>query len=914
MSNSLSGGQDIVRQTLIDRLLDAVKQCQIRFGGKTELASEKDSRISCLCAQWVTALQFGLKLSKKMNPLRHVTGQVLLRTEGQSVFWQFVKEHLSATETRRFNSLQNVNTDAGRAHAWLRSTLNEQSLEKYLHSFLGNRQLLSAYYGQDALLMDEERSSMLPMMAAGLSSILFAINIDNAEFNVSKQGTTSSGSNILVAPLPVVQISAWKAPSPMYALSGAPAKEKKRRKKKKANIAQIENIEFDDEENGDESKTSHESNGNSNSAANTSLTLTNRAREISESSRRVDDANNYKAPNATKEYREIYENSQSSPNSVSSAQDTADKNSRTGSADWNEIHINSGFNVFQNAQDESKVVPEMGTDALLDKTDKNQKELGSFESSKTENYDTKFGARTQTGLSNTPTITGNEDSYSYKEKVPEKTAKSKENRRSSAPRLSISLENSSSAQNSEQHTSGGFLDETIDEPLVDLNSGVALTPVACPDEARAWALAESDDSESPGNEGGVGFPVTSRLFAGSSRDSPVSSICTDEDVSDDTSWAIGATAAAISATQEMADFTSSALVRTMGDGRMSPPSESSSTKEMTSGELKQAIVSMMLRKDEVEECNRSLRQLLDKEMMESASLRLQVDDLKRDLSSSTETHHATVHALTSENDLLKHQLKKYVAAVQSLRRNEPSDIAVPGARQLDDLPVLADEPHDQASDEEKRDFERKLIQVADMHGELIELNERLQKMLNIREHQLRRLREELIDLRGPLPDDGSHDDSASLDDFGPRLISVNTRPLINIWIPSAFAQGKSNVHHTYQVYVRIKDDEWNVYRRYSDFYGLHKKISKQYPTVSQFKFPQKKVLGNRDAKFVEIRRRHLQSYLRKLINYSLRVIPELSENPCKTTLLKCFSFFGQTSKEAAVPTSSPNTPAHYTGL
>ena len=43
---------------------------------------------------------------------------------------------------------------------------------------------------------------------------------------------------------------------------------------------------------------------------------------------------------------------------------------------------------------------------------------------------------------------------------------------------------------------------------------------------------------------------------------------------------------------------------------------------------------------------RSLRQLLDKEMMESASLRLQVDDLKRDLSSSTETHHATVHALT----------------------------------------------------------------------------------------------------------------------------------------------------------------------------------------------------------------------------------------------------------------------------
>ena len=46
-------------------------------------------------------------------------------------------------------------------------------------------------------------------------------------------------------------------------------------------------------------------------------------------------------------------------------------------------------------------------------------------------------------------------------------------------------------------------------------------------------------------------------------------------------------------------------------------------------------------------CNlRSLRQLLDKEMMESSSLRVQVDDLKRDLASLKETHHVRVHALT----------------------------------------------------------------------------------------------------------------------------------------------------------------------------------------------------------------------------------------------------------------------------
>ena len=41
-------------------------------------------------------------------------------------------------------------------------------------------------------------------------------------------------------------------------------------------------------------------------------------------------------------------------------------------------------------------------------------------------------------------------------------------------------------------------------------------------------------------------------------------------------------------------------------------------------------------------------------------------------------------------------------------------------------------------------------QVADLHGELIEFNEQLQKRLGFYQHQVRRLREELINLRGPV--------------------------------------------------------------------------------------------------------------------------------------------------------------------
>uniref|UniRef100_A0A8C0R720 Sorting nexin 29 n=1 Tax=Canis lupus dingo TaxID=286419 RepID=A0A8C0R720_CANLU len=55
---------DLKRQFLLERLLDAVKQCQIRFGGRKEIASDSDSRVTCLCAQFEAVLQHGLKRSR----------------------------------------------------------------------------------------------------------------------------------------------------------------------------------------------------------------------------------------------------------------------------------------------------------------------------------------------------------------------------------------------------------------------------------------------------------------------------------------------------------------------------------------------------------------------------------------------------------------------------------------------------------------------------------------------------------------------------------------------------------------------------------------------------------------------------------------------------------------------------------
>ncbi|XP_041431828.1 sorting nexin-29 isoform X6 [Xenopus laevis] len=187
-AGTMSGSQnnDGKRQYLMERLLDAVKQCQIRFGGRKEIASDSDSRVICLCAQFEAVLQHGLKRSRGLALTAAAIKQAAgfaSKTETDPVFWVYVKEVLSKHELQRFYSLKTITTDIGRGRAWLRCALNEHSLERYVHMLLGDSNRLSFFYEDWSFLLDEERSSMIPTMAAGLNSILFAINIDNKDLN-----------------------------------------------------------------------------------------------------------------------------------------------------------------------------------------------------------------------------------------------------------------------------------------------------------------------------------------------------------------------------------------------------------------------------------------------------------------------------------------------------------------------------------------------------------------------------------------------------------------------------------------------------------------------------------------------------------------------------------------------------------
>ncbi|NXV77381.1 SNX29 protein, partial [Atlantisia rogersi] len=161
-------------------------QCQIRFGGRKEIAADSDSRVTCLCAQFEAVLQHGLRRSRGLALTAAAIKQAAgfsSKTETEPVFWYYVKEVLNKHELQRFYSLKTITTDIGRGRAWLRCALNEHSLERYVHMLLADKNRLSVFYEDWSFMMDEERSSMIPTMAAGLNSILFAINIDNRDLN-----------------------------------------------------------------------------------------------------------------------------------------------------------------------------------------------------------------------------------------------------------------------------------------------------------------------------------------------------------------------------------------------------------------------------------------------------------------------------------------------------------------------------------------------------------------------------------------------------------------------------------------------------------------------------------------------------------------------------------------------------------
>ncbi|XP_025932423.1 sorting nexin-29 isoform X8 [Apteryx rowi] len=680
-----SQSNDTKRQFLLERLLDAVKQCQIRFGGRKEIASDSDSRVTCLCAQFEAVLQHGLKRSRGLALTAAAIKQAAgfsSKTETEPVFWYYVKEVLNKHELQRFYSLKAITTDIGRGRAWLRCALNEHSLERYVHMLLADKNRLSVFYEDWSFLMDEERSSMIPTMAAGLNSILFAINIDNKDLNgqskciptvsdllkestqnvtsllkESTQGVSSLLREITASSAVSILIKSDQDIDPLPVLSknvNADLKSKKDRKKKKR-VTNI--ISFDEEE--DEQ--------NFGDAIKTLVT--------GESSEENSDISSvFVLP--------------SSESNLGKKMNGNESN-----------HLWKSNSVFMNGECEYQKLDVKSIDD--EDIDENEDEL----------YGRTSGNK------------GTEDEVEASEKPHEKSA--------------------------------------------------------CNSQICSWTPLQvlNDDSDVLFPVSAVGsYSQTDNLENGEGHESVL----------------------AVELVQRRSDLPYRREVSPPAQvNNLSSMLPSATVPEsMTINELRQAIVAMMNRKDELEEQNRSLRNLLDGEMEHSAVLRQEMDSWRRKVAEQEERHATKVQALARENEVLKVQLKKYVGAVQMLRREGQTVEVLPNIWSTDAEFTIPEQKQVENNEELASSYERKLIEVAEMHGELIEFNERLHRALMAKEALVSQMRQELIDLRGPVPGDLSQtSEDQSLSDF-----EISNRALINVWIPSVFLRGKAaNAFHVYQM-------------------------------------------------------------------------------------------------------------------
>ncbi|XP_016343793.1 sorting nexin-29-like [Sinocyclocheilus anshuiensis] len=671
----MNGAQqnDLKRQNLLERLLDAVKQCQIRFGGRKEIASDSDSRVICLCAQFEVVLQHGLRKSRGLAltaaAIKHAAG-FSSKTEAELTFWFYVKEHLNRHELQRFYSLQNITSEQGRGRAWLRCALNEHSLERYLHMLLADH-ARSAFYEDWAFVLDEERASMLPTMAAGLNSILFAINIDNTDLNgldrggssvshllkESTQGMSSLwkestqgvstllreiGTATAVVPGFIPRSDAPSDPLPILPRSTSAdsgLRKERRRKKKITNI-----ISFDDDLGAEDEDEAGED-----------IVRSLRKSTVGH----VSSEEALDPPDSTSPVH----NGLTEPGIVS----------------WAETPPQNGVLPDTKSIDSEEEEED-------DIYGKSRMVVGSLSSVST--------------WSPRQIITDNDNDNSH---------------------ILIPLAPS--------------------EPYTQ-QAGSSVENVECHGQKERSSPPADSEKQSQ-----LQFSMESDLPA---QIAPVTSVLPTPGLPE----------------------------------------------SMTVAELRQAIVAMMNRKDELTEQNTSLRNLLDGEMEHSAGLRQEVDSLKKRLAELEERHAAKAQALMRENEVLKVQLKKYVGAVQMLKREGSQGNDALTIQRNCDGPLPAPQNRSVADIEElAANYERKLIEVAEMHGELIEFNDRLYRSLMAKDNLIGQMRQELIDLRGPVPGDLSQtSDDPSLSDF-----ETTQRALINVWIPSVFLQGRAaNAYHVYQ--------------------------------------------------------------------------------------------------------------------
>ncbi|XP_004531384.1 sorting nexin-29 [Ceratitis capitata] len=206
------------REDIFKRLQQSAEICRLKFSGRKELATEKDDNVAELCEALEDAFAYGLKQQHSVvtitaasifqNMHEIVTGNSSGINDNSSdvTFWDFCRVHLTTHERERFEQLKHVWTKCGLGRAFIRATLNENSLQRYLLTWLAEEDTLRRHYTQWSLLLDTNASKELPQIIGSLHDVLFALTLNSTELNAPTRITPLQPNKeepVIYAPTPV---------------------------------------------------------------------------------------------------------------------------------------------------------------------------------------------------------------------------------------------------------------------------------------------------------------------------------------------------------------------------------------------------------------------------------------------------------------------------------------------------------------------------------------------------------------------------------------------------------------------------------------------------------------------------------------------------------------------------------------
>ncbi|XP_076464359.1 kinesin-like protein KIF16B isoform X2 [Babylonia areolata] len=156
-----------------------------------------------------------------------------------------------------------------------------------------------------------------------------------------------------------------------------------------------------------------------------------------------------------------------------------------------------------------------------------------------------------------------------------------------------------------------------------------------------------------------------------------------------------------------------------------------------------------------------------------------------------------------------------------------------------------------------------------------EREKEIQKLKSVHERELRHLRAKLENSKegsksNPYGHYGSLDSTSNNRKKLVRQLSVGRPCHVEIAIPNYALHGAGrDTHYEYEVKVKIGDEMWSVFRRYSKFRELHQTMRKKYPNVDILVFPPRKLFHKSERVAAE-RRVLLEQYLANLIELCQR--------------------------------------------